>query len=74
MITTLKDTAPTEGARYNVFSGASQSLGNYTPFVVLPVVCDLCVFQHHRILDLRFLVRLYLNETTDGAFFMSFSR
>ena len=51
MVTTLKDTAPTEGVRYNVFSGASQSLGNYIPFVVLPVVFDLCMFQHYRILE-----------------------
>ena len=35
------------------FSGASQSLGNYMyiPFVVLPVVCYICVFQHYRILE-----------------------
>ena len=51
MVTTLKDTAPTEGVRYNVFFDASQSLGNYIPIVVLSVVFDLCVFQHYRILE-----------------------
>ena len=35
MVTTLTDTAPTKRFRYYVLSGASQSLGNYIPFVVL---------------------------------------
>ena len=51
MVTTLKDTASTEGVKFNVFSGASQSLGNYIPFVVLPVACDLCVFLHYSIFE-----------------------
>ena len=39
------------GGEVQCFSGASQSLGNYIPFVVLPVVFNLCVFQHYRILE-----------------------
>ena len=76
MVTTLKDTAPTEGVRYNAFSGVSQSLGNFIPFVVLHVVFDLWVFQHYRILEeiSVFLLNLYFNEPTDGASFMSFGR
>ena len=75
MVTTLKDSAPTEGVRCNVFPVQVKSLGNYITFVVLPVVSDLCVFQHYRIFrDLRFVLTLYLNEPTEGVSIMSLCR
>ena len=40
----------------------------------MPVVFDLCVFQHYIILEIRFLLILYLDEPTDGESFMSFGR
>ena len=54
-----------------MFFYIKQSLGKYIPFVVLLVILGFCVFQHYR---LRFLLILYLNEATEGAFFMSFGR